>query len=173
MSNTIKALLISAGLIGLTACASTQDSSAANGAAGGAGAGSAYASGAGESSFNGSSNKMQVGNQSYYYDFDKSDVRADDVPSVKLQADYLVKHPNGKVLLAGNTDERGSREYNVALGEHRAMSVATILSANGVSKSQMTIVSYGSEKPEATGHSEEDYQKNRRTDLTYQTPIQK
>lgn len=172
-SKLLKAALISAGLLALTACSTTSSNDGSNGAMGGA-ADTAVVSGAGdETSFGGSANKMQVGNQSYYYDFDKNDVRSDDIPSIKVQANYLATHSTGKVLLAGNTDERGSREYNIALGERRAMSVATVLKANGVSNSQITTVSYGAEKPVAVGHSEEDYQKNRRTDLTYQTPINK
>jgi peptidoglycan-associated lipoprotein len=174
-NKSFKITLISAGLLALTACATTSGSNdGSNGSGSFANGDNASASGLGsETSFGGSSNKMQVGNQSYYYDFDKNDVRSDDVPSIKVQADYLATHSNSKVLLAGNTDERGSREYNIALGERRAMSVATILQANGVNKSQITTVSYGAEKPVAVGHSEEDYQKNRRTDLTYQTPIGK
>lgn len=172
LNKSFKAALISAGLLALAACATTPSSSTSGGA-NGSGDNASTGGAGGETSFGGSSNKMQVGNQSYYYDFDKNDVRSDDIPSIKVQANYLATHTNGKVLLAGNTDERGSREYNIALGERRAMSVATILQANGVSKSQITTVSYGAEKPVAVGHSEEDYQKNRRTDLTYQTPISK
>lgn len=118
-----------------------------------------------------STHPMQVGNQEYYFDFDKSVVRDEDKPSLQVQAHYLISHPQAKILITGNTDERGSREYNIALGRRRALSVQQFLIANGVSARQILTVSYGAEKPIAFGHSEADYAKNRRADLQYQTPV--
>lgn len=120
---------------------------------------------------NESAHLMQVGNQTYYFDFDKSFVRDEDKPSLQVQAHYLISHPQAKLLITGNTDERGSREYNIALGRRRALSVQQFLIANGVSARQILTVSYGAEKPVAFGHSETDYAKNRRADLQYQTPV--
>lgn len=116
-------------------------------------------------------NLLKVGNQTYYFDFDKSNLSSSAMASLRIQARYLISHPQAKVLIAGNTDERGSREYNIGLGQRRANSVATFLRANGVNKTQILTVSYGAEKPVAFGHSEADYSKNRRADLQYQTPI--
>ena len=116
-------------------------------------------------------NPLKVGNQTYYFEFDKSNIESRDIPSLSVQARYLISHPQAKILLAGNTDERGSREYNIGLGQRRAVSVANFLRANGVSNRQILTVSYGAEKPVAFGHSEADYSKNRRVNLQYQTPV--
>lgn len=106
--------------------------------------------------------------QIYYFNFDDSAVHDADRASIEAQAKYLIKHPYAKVRLEGNTDNRGSREYNVALGERRAASVADILKLNGVSNKQIKIVSYGAQKPVAFGDTEEDYQLNRRVELFYE-----
>lgn len=116
-------------------------------------------------------NPLKVGNQSYYFEFDKSIVQSSAIPSLRIQAHYLIRHPQAKILIAGNTDERGSREYNIGLGQRRALSVANFLQSNGVNKNQILTVSYGAEKPVAFGHSEADYSKNRRANLQYQTPV--
>jgi peptidoglycan-associated lipoprotein len=118
-----------------------------------------------------SSHPLQVGNQTYHFDFDKSFVRDEDKASLQVQANYLIEHPQAKILIAGNTDERGSREYNIGLGQRRALSVQQFLLERGVSKNQILTVSYGAEKPIAFGHSEADYARNRRADLQYQTPV--
>ena len=176
----VKFLLGSAALLALTACSSVgtsdkagiSDASTLGTGSGVIGGDNVTASGAGDAdTFGANSKALQVGNQSYYFAFDKSDVQESDVASIKVQAKFLNTHPNAKILLAGNTDERGSREYNIALGQRRADSVANTLKMSGVDAKQMTTVSYGAEKPVALGHTEEDYQKDRRVDLTYQTPI--
>lgn len=123
------------------------------------------ADGASASGHKGSS--MQVGDQTYYFDFDKSEVRSDDRPSVGVQANYLIKHPNAKVLLEGNTDPRGSREYNVALGQRRADAVADVLKSDGVNPDQIRTVSYGEEKLASQGHTDADYALDRRVNLVY------
>ncbi|WP_010597085.1 peptidoglycan-associated lipoprotein Pal [Rickettsiella massiliensis] len=114
---------------------------------------------------------LKVGNQIYYFAFDKSTLQSRDIPSLKVQARYLLMHPRAKVLIDGHTDERGSREYNIGLGNRRALSIARFLRAQGVSQNQILTVSYGAEKPVAFGHSEADYARNRRANLQYQTPI--
>lgn len=105
--------------------------------------------------------------QHYFFDYDCNEVRADAVNSIQLQANYLVKHPNLKIRLEGNADDRGSREYNVALGERRARSVLDVLKQYGVASSQVTVVSFGAEKPAVGGDDEKSYQCNRRVDLKY------
>jgi peptidoglycan-associated lipoprotein len=82
-------------------------------------------------------------------------------------AAYLSKNPNLDVKLEGHADERGTPEYNIALGERRAMAVSRYLQASGVEAGQISIVSYGEEKPEILGQSEEAYAKNRRAVLVY------
>lgn len=107
-------------------------------------------------------------NQSYRFDYDQYEVKQEDVESVNVQANYLLAHSGAKVRLEGNADERGSREYNVALGWKRAKAVASVLKQQGVRDAQVAIVSYGKEKPIALGHDEEAYSKNRRVDLIYE-----
>lgn len=116
-------------------------------------------------------NPLKVGTQTYYFEFDSSAIQSRAIPSLQIQARYLITHPQAKILIAGNTDERGSREYNIALGQRRALSVANFLKSKGVNNNQISLVSYGAEKPVAFGHSEADYAKNRRANLQYQVPI--
>lgn len=107
-------------------------------------------------------------NQVYRFAYDDSSLASKYVPSVNAQADYLKSHPGARILLAGHTDERGSREYNVALGEHRANTVAEIIRMAGVSRQQVRVVSYGKEHPANLGHDDESHAQNRRVELTYE-----
>ncbi len=108
-------------------------------------------------------------NQVYLFAYDNSTVASKYAASINAQAKYLTSHPSARILLAGHTDERGSREYNVALGERRARSVAHMMRMAGVSKNQMRVVSYGKEKPVNLGHSNEDRAQNRRVELSYES----
>lgn len=106
--------------------------------------------------------------RSVYFDFD-SYVVSDQYQSVlQAHAQYLRSHPNRHVLIQGNTDERGTAEYNLALGQKRAQAVRSVLSSLGVPDSQMEAVSLGKEKPVAQGHDEASWAQNRRVDLVYQ-----
>lgn len=107
-------------------------------------------------------------NQLYLFSYDDSNLASKYLPSVNAQAEYLKSHAGARVLLAGHTDERGSREYNVALGEHRANTVADILRMAGVSRQQVRVVSYGKERPANLGHTDEDHAQNRRVEFTYE-----
>ena len=84
-----------------------------------------------------------------------------------LPDQYLAEHPGQRVILEGHADERGSPEYNVALSEQRAKSVARTLAVQGVSRSQMELVSYGEEKPVAMGHDNDSFALNRRVEIVY------
>ncbi|NKB47028.1 MAG: peptidoglycan-associated lipoprotein Pal [Legionellales bacterium] len=106
--------------------------------------------------------------QIYYFQFDGSRVASKYIPSLEAQARYLNEHPGARVLVAGHTDARGSREYNVALGERRANSVVDILRLAGVPARQIRVVSYGKERPAVLGENEQAYQYNRRVELTYE-----
>ena len=107
-------------------------------------------------------------NQVYLFAYDSSTVASKYMASVNAQAKYLKSHPSARILLAGNTDERGSREYNVALGERRARSVAHMMRMAGVDKHQMRVISYGKEKPVNMGHTDADRAQNRRVELSYE-----
>lgn len=107
-------------------------------------------------------------NQSFYFGFDRYEVSTADKGDLKVQAEYLVAHPQAKIRLEGNTDVRGSREYNVALGWKRANAVAKELRSQGVRNNQIAVVSFGKEKPVAMGDDEDSHSKNRRVDLIFE-----
>jgi peptidoglycan-associated lipoprotein len=107
-------------------------------------------------------------NQRYLFAYDDYSFRPKYKPSLMAQANYLTSHPGARILLAGHTDERGSREYNIALGERRANTVAELLRMAGVSRHQLRVVSYGKERPLYDGHDEEAHKQNRRVELTYE-----
>lgn len=102
-----------------------------------------------------------------YFMLDSSQVQQDFIPIIAAHARYLVANPSRHIVLEGNGDERGSREYNIGLGEQRAKTVASMLKAQGVSDSQLSVVSYGEEKPVAMGHDESSWELNRRVELAY------
>jgi peptidoglycan-associated lipoprotein len=105
--------------------------------------------------------------RSVYYPVDVSIVQDADKPVILAHAKYLSEHANRKMRLEGNCDERGSTEYNLALGQHRADGVKELLVLSGARSSQLMTFSYGEEKPMATGHDEADWMQNRRTDLKF------
>lgn len=105
--------------------------------------------------------------RSIYFDFDSSEIRSEYRPVVEAHAAYLADHPATMITLEGNTDERGSREYNLALGERRAESVKRQMVLLGASAGQIRVVSYGEERPIAEGHNEEAWRLNRRVDIVY------
>lgn len=106
--------------------------------------------------------------RSVYYDFDKYDVKAEYKPMVEAHAKYLTGNKGAKLAVQGNCDERGSREYNIALGNHRADSVRKMMNVMGASDSQIEVVSFGEEKPRAACHDESCWKENRRSDIVYQ-----
>ncbi|WP_019217993.1 peptidoglycan-associated lipoprotein Pal [Legionella tunisiensis] len=107
-------------------------------------------------------------NQVYLFAYDDSSFAPKYMASLNAQSAYLKTHPGARVLLAGHTDERGSREYNVALGERRANTVADLMKMAGVSRSQIRVVSYGKERPANYGHDEASHMQNRRVEFTYE-----
>ena len=105
--------------------------------------------------------------RSIYYPYDQDAVQNADKPMVQAHARYLAEHSNRAMRLEGNADERGSNEYNLALGQRRADSVKKMLILGGAKDGQIETVSYGEEKPKASGHDESAWAQNRRTDLKY------
>lgn len=177
LSNRIRAIAIGIFVCALTACHSMHkngyDQSAideANAAASNAGA---QSSGLGDDGSNfgdqaGSEAGHAIANKRiYYFDFDSNVVHDSDKPAIDANAAYLLSHTKTKIMLEGHTDPRGSREYNIGLGERRAKAVAEILTAKGVSPAQIRIVSYGAEKLAVPGRTEADYQLDRRVVLVY------
>jgi peptidoglycan-associated lipoprotein len=105
--------------------------------------------------------------RSIYYDFDKYDIKDDYKPVVEAHARYLREHGGTKMLIQGNTDERGSREYNIALGQRRSEGVKKMLLLLGAREEQVEAVSLGEEKPKEGGHTEDAWTRNRRSDMLY------
>ncbi len=102
-----------------------------------------------------------------YFDFDKSDIKPEFAGIVTTNAQNLTSHPGLKLKLEGNTDERGTREYNIGLGERRAQSVRRALMLQGVSETQLSTTSFGAERPAVEGDEESAWAKNRRVELVY------
>ncbi len=109
--------------------------------------------------------KPEAGLQPIYFDFDKSFVRNDAKSVMKANAAYLKANPKVKVKIEGNCDERGTIEYNQALGQRRAQSAKKYLTDLGIKSSRISLISYGKEKPSCTQSTEECWQKNRRDDF--------
>src|SRR5688572_15575191 len=102
-----------------------------------------------------------------YFDFDSSEIRGEGTDIVAAHAKYLASNTGMKVRLEGHTDERGSREYNIGLGERRAQAVRRALLLQGAGEPQLSTVSYGEERPAAAGSDETAWQRNRRVEIVY------
>jgi peptidoglycan-associated lipoprotein len=108
--------------------------------------------------------------RSIYYEFDRYDVKDEYRPLVESHARYLREHPRVQVAVQGNADERGSREYNLALGQRRSEGVKKMLTLLGVAERQVEATSFGEEKPRAVGHDESSWAENRRSDIVPANP---
>ncbi|MCG2575694.1 peptidoglycan-associated lipoprotein Pal [Dechloromonas sp. XY25] len=114
--------------------------------------------------------KSKLSQRSIYFDLDKYEVKDEYKDLVAAHAKYLTANKGFKVLLQGNTDERGSREYNLSLGQKRAEAVKRSLTLLGVKDDQIESVSLGEEKPKNAGHDEAAWAENRRADILYKAP---
>lgn len=128
---------------------------------GSAGAGSAFGDGAAAGP------RASALNRTVYFDFDRDSVRAEFREIIAGHGRYLAANPSAAVRLEGHADERGSREYNIGLGERRAQAVRQALLLQGAAASQLTTVSYGEERPAVTGSDEESWALNRRVEIVY------
>ena len=111
--------------------------------------------------------KGALAKRSVFFDFDSYVIKPDYREVVTTHSTYLENHKARKIVIQGNTDERGGSEYNLALGQKRAEAVRKSMAASGVSDGQMEAVSFGKEKPKASGHDEAAWSQNRRADITY------
>ena len=100
-----------------------------------------------------------------YFDFDQSSIRSDQIPSMEHNGSYLKSNPSRSVLVEGNTDDRGTNEYNLALAERRAVAARNYLVEFGIEERRIRTVSYGEERPLFTGQSEDEFAHNRRDDF--------
>lgn len=113
-------------------------------------------------------NKAFLAKRVVHFDYDSSDLSNEDYQTLQAHAQFLMANANSKVALTGHTDERGTREYNMALGERRAKAVESFLITNGVAATQLEAVSYGKEMPINAGHDENAWKENRRVELNYE-----
>ena len=111
--------------------------------------------------------KSPLANRSVYFDFDNFKVKTSDEALISAHSKYIATHSTAKVRLEGNADERGGREYNLALGQKRSEAVKKSLELLGVNKDAIEAVSFGKEKPKDPGHTEEAWAANRRVDIVY------
>ena len=184
--------LVLAGAAALAACEGTvgtveddqAGSASASGAASTSGAGGDSVSGVdttvpgtGESGTTGSAgtapghvlddSSSALATRTIYFEFDSSEVSASGQAVIEAHARYLSQHPGAQITLEGHADERGSREYNIALGEQRAKAVNRLMTLLGASSPQIRTISYGEERPAADGHDESSWQLNRRVEIIY------
>ena len=110
-----------------------------------------------------------LGQKVIYFDFDSYSIRNADRAVIQAHAEYMAANGGAAVILEGHADERGSREYNIALGEQRAKAVRQLLLFQGAAASQLETVSYGEERPVVSGHDESSWQQNRRVEILYKT----
>lgn len=109
--------------------------------------------------------KAMLANATVYFDFDKTNLTSKSLQTLKSVANALNDNPDLDVVLAGHADERGTREYNLALGQRRAEAVSDYLVLNGIKKDRITVKSFGEERPISLGQDEESYSKNRRVEI--------
>ncbi len=111
--------------------------------------------------------KAMIDGKVVHFDFDRYDIKPEDFKLIKANADYMSLKPEITVTIKGHCDERGTREYNLALGERRAMAVKNALVAEGVSPSRINVISFGEDNPVDDGHNEAAWAKNRRAEFSY------
>ena len=175
LNKVLKGLLLALPVIAVAACSSHKNNN--NDQTNGMGADGAYANGGMNGSGNGGNMssdeqaRLQMEqlqrNNIVYFGLDQYDIQSDFAQMLDQHAAFLRSNPSYKVTVEGNADERGTPEYNIALGERRATAVKMYLQGKGVSADQISIVSYGKEKPAVLGHDESAYAKNRRAVLVY------
>ena len=156
-------------LFAFAACSSTGETDDAPGGSQSASAGSSASSSAGASSGRLSEEEMRAQNALrqtvFYFDFDIAEFKNEDRDTLTFHARDLAANPGKRVRLEGHADERGTREYNLALGERRANGILNYLIVNGASRSQIEVVSYGEERSAQSGQTESAYSRNRRVEI--------
>ncbi|MCE0488778.1 peptidoglycan-associated lipoprotein Pal [Pantoea sp. Mb-10] len=171
LNKMLKGLMLALPVLAVAACSSHKNNN--NDQTGMGGTDGAYGSGSGMNGNMSSDEQARLQmqqlqqNNIVYFGLDKYDVQSDYAQMLDQHAAFLRGNPSYKVTIEGHADERGTPEYNIALGERRANAVKMYLQGKGVSADQMSIVSYGKEKPAVLGHDEAAYAKNRRAVLVY------
>lgn len=112
--------------------------------------------------------RAMMAKRTYYFDFDRYQIRDEDKVALESHVRYLLNHPDAMLRVEGHTDERGSREYNVGLGERRAKSVYNFFVSRGIDENRVAVVSYGKEKPADPRHLDQAWERNRRATIVYE-----
>lgn len=172
LNKVLKGLLLALPVIAVAACSSHKnndnDQTNGNGTGMGDGANSGMTSGNMSSDEQARLQMQELQkNNIVYFGLDKYEIQSEFAQMLDAHATFLRSNPSYKVTIEGHADERGTPEYNIALGERRASAVKMYLQGKGVSADQISIVSYGKEKPAVLGHDESAYAKNRRAVLVY------
>ncbi|KII77047.1 peptidoglycan-associated lipoprotein Pal [Vibrio renipiscarius] len=172
LNKVLKGLFIALPILAVTACSSSDDAANASGTETNTGASTATTVVATPIDQSGQLAEQELKDQvmqasTIYFEFDNATIASDYEKVLALHAAYLSSNPALNVTVEGHADERGTPEYNIALGERRAQAVSMYLQALGVNADQIAIVSYGEEKPLVFGQSDEAYAKNRRAVLVY------
>ena len=170
IKNKVLLPVLMASMLALGACASKGDKTASTPTPT---TGSAYNDTAGAGTQLGGEDartaaERALSNNLVYFDYDSASIKPEYASVVDAYAKYLTANPVAKVRIEGHTDERGSREYNIGLGERRANSVKDALTAQGVTAAQISVISYGEERPVAEGHDESAWSQNRRAQIIRQ-----
>ncbi|HYX74638.1 MAG TPA: peptidoglycan-associated lipoprotein Pal [Steroidobacteraceae bacterium] len=169
----VLAVLLLVAACAIAACASKPPKPTGSGEAGantgaeGAAAGNANANGSGSDEEIPGPQAGVLAKRTVYFDFDSSEIKGEGTDIVAAHAKYLAANATTRVRLEGHTDERGSREYNIGLGERRAQAVRRALLLQGAADAQISTVSYGEERPAVAGHDEAAWAKNRRVEIIY------
>ncbi|WP_372872224.1 peptidoglycan-associated lipoprotein Pal [Shewanella sp.] len=176
LNKLLKALLVVAPVMALSACSSTDSATDATGSSSSIGGSGAGVGGIETGSVGGMLTPEEQMRQKQeelrreniiYFDFDRSEVSPLAADILMAHGNYLLENPSVRILIEGHSDERGTPEYNIALGERRAKAVAKYLQSMGVQPAQMSIVSYGEEKPQDLSRSDDSFSRNRRAVLVY------
>ncbi|MBU6485372.1 MAG: peptidoglycan-associated lipoprotein Pal [Betaproteobacteria bacterium] len=177
MRNLLFVALIATALVGCSTTPTTEAPVVDKSGAAAAGAAGAQTSGAGAGGVSGSATGSAMSplhdpnnilsKRSVYFDFDSFVVKDEYKPLVEAHARWLQAHPDARMTIQGNTDERGSHEYNIALGQKRADAVKRMMVLLGARDDQIETVSFGKEKPKNPGHDEAAWAENRRDDIVY------
>jgi peptidoglycan-associated lipoprotein len=108
-----------------------------------------------------------LSNRTVYFEFDRNDINDEYRAIIRAHAEYLANNPSSRVTIEGNADERGTREYNIGLGDRRANSVRQLMVLQGATSAQVETISYGEERPAESGHNEAAWDRNRRAEIVY------
>lgn len=165
-----KPVLLAFAVVAVSGCSSMGKKSSTDAGAGGDGATTPIEGGVGSGTFQGMSiddPSSPLAQRVIYFDLDSSQVREADRAVLANHAAYLKENPQAVITLEGHGDERGSPEYNIALGERRAQAVRQVMEFSGATAQQLPTVSYGEEKPAVDGHDESAWSQNRRVELVY------